>query len=248
MGGAQGDRPDDFGDDRGGEDEAGLGIVGTIVPTLCWSPGGARLEWAPWPRCTSPPTSSARSARWRRSAAAGPRDQGPARGGARSRAPVRRPGPALRGAAGRALRRRAARGIPRRMGRLMHDALGSPRRDPARGHHRFLVYRVEHDGSGAALVNPVLEWSSRDEDAWRRAACSLPGVHVDVDRPIHVRVRAQDGDGDESRRGLRPRGPRPPARDGPPRRRADPRPRARATSAGRPCAPCASAEPGRAAA
>jgi peptide deformylase len=25
---------------------------------------------------------------------------------------------------------------------------------------------------------------------------SLPGVHVEVERPIHVRVRAQDGDGD----------------------------------------------------
>ena len=56
---------------------------------------------------------------------------------------------------------------------------------------------------------------------------SLPGVLVDVERPVHVRVRARDEHGEALLdRGLRPRGARHPARDRPPRRRPDPRPHA----------------------
>ena len=58
------------------------------------------------------------------------------------------------------------------------------------------MYRVEHDGPVQALVNPVLEWSSRDEDVMEEGCLSLPGVHVDVERPTHVRVRAQDAGGE----------------------------------------------------
>jgi peptide deformylase len=84
------------------------------------------------------------------------------------------------------------------MGRLMHDALGIGLAATQVGRlSRFLVYRVEHDGPVQALVNPVLEWSSRDEDVMEEGCLSLPGVHVDIERPIHVRVRAQDGDGEE---------------------------------------------------
>ena len=90
------------------------------------------------------------------------------------------------------------------MGRLMHDALGIGLAATQVGRlSRFLVYRVEHDGPVQALVNPVLEWSSRDEDVVEEGCLSLPGVHVDVERPIHVRVRAQDagkGPGSRSRR------------------------------------------------
>jgi peptide deformylase len=46
-------------------------------------------------------------------------------------------------------------------------------------------------------VNPVTEWSSKDKE-WAEEGClSLPAVHVDVERPIHVRVRAQDEQGEE---------------------------------------------------
>jgi peptide deformylase len=55
---------------------------------------------------------------------------------------------------------------------------------------------VEHDSPVQALVNPVLEWSG-DEKEWMEEGClSLPGVHVDVERPVHVRVRAHDGRGE----------------------------------------------------
>ena len=113
----------------------------------------------------------------------------------------------------------------RRMGQLMHDALGIGLAATQLGvMHRVLVYRVEPDAPVAALVNPVLEWSGTETEALEEGCLSLPGVLVDVERPIHVRVRALDEHGDElTDRGLGARGARDPARDGPPRRRPDPR-------------------------
>ena len=85
----------------------------------------------------------------------------------------------------------------RRMGQLMHDALGIGLAATQVGvMHRLLVYRVDPDAPVAALVNPVLEWSSRDTEPLDEGCLSLPGVLVEVDRPIHVRVRAQDEHGE----------------------------------------------------
>jgi peptide deformylase len=81
----------------------------------------------------------------------------------------------------------------RRMGQLMHDALGIGLAATQLGvMHRVLVYRVDPDAPVAAVVNPVLEWASKDKEALEEGCLSLPSVLVDVDRPIHVRVRAQD--------------------------------------------------------
>ena len=75
----------------------------------------------------------------------------------------------------------------------MHDALGIGLAATQVGvMHRVLVYRVEPDSPVAALVNPVMEWQSDDEEALEEGCLSLPRVLVDVDRSIHVRVRAQD--------------------------------------------------------
>jgi peptide deformylase len=60
---------------------------------------------------------------------------------------------------------------------------------------RLLVYRVEHDSPINALVNPVIEWSGKEKEIAEEGCLSLPGVMVEVERPIRVRVRAQDGDG-----------------------------------------------------
>jgi peptide deformylase len=62
--------------------------------------------------------------------------------------------------------------------------------------HRVLVYRVEAEAVIAALVNPVLEWASEEREPMEEGCLSLPGVLVDVDRPVHVRVRAQDERGE----------------------------------------------------
>jgi peptide deformylase len=85
-----------------------------------------------------------------------------------------------------------------RMGALMHDAYGIGLAATQVGIlHRVLVYRVEPDSPVNALVNPEIEWSSKDKE-WAEEGClSLPGVHVDVERPVYVRVRAQDGGGEE---------------------------------------------------
>ena len=86
----------------------------------------------------------------------------------------------------------------RRMGRLMDDSLGIGLAATQVGvMHRVLVYRVESEGEIAALVNPVLEWASDDTEPMEEGCLSLPGVLVDVERPVHVRVRAQDERGGE---------------------------------------------------
>ena len=84
------------------------------------------------------------------------------------------------------------------MGELMHDALGIGLAATQLGvMHRVLVYRVDPDAPVAAVVNPVLEWAGEETEALEEGCLSLPSVLVDVDRPIHVRVRAQDEHGEE---------------------------------------------------
>jgi peptide deformylase len=86
----------------------------------------------------------------------------------------------------------------RRMGVLMHDALGIGLAATQVGvMHRLLVYRVDPDAPVATVVNPVLEWASEEREPLEEGCLSLPGVLVEVERPIHVRVRAQDERGDE---------------------------------------------------
>jgi len=85
-----------------------------------------------------------------------------------------------------------------RMATLMADGLGIGLAATQLGVlHRVLVYRVEHDSPVNALVNPVLEWSGREQEWLEEGCLSLPGVHVDVERPVHVRVRARDARGEE---------------------------------------------------
>jgi peptide deformylase len=87
----------------------------------------------------------------------------------------------------------ALRDEVRRMGQLMHDGLGIGLAATQVGvMHRVLVYRVEPAAAIAALINPMLEWSSREEEGMEEGCLSLPGVLVGVERPIHVLVRALD--------------------------------------------------------
>jgi peptide deformylase len=83
-----------------------------------------------------------------------------------------------------------------RMGELMHDALGVGLAATQLGIlHRVLVYRAYADDPLTALVNPVLEWKSEELAAAEEGCLSLPGVHVEVERPAQVRVRALDETG-----------------------------------------------------
>jgi peptide deformylase len=84
-----------------------------------------------------------------------------------------------------------------RMGELMHDALGIGLAATQLGVlHRLLVYRAYPEDPLIALVNPVLAWQSEELETAEEGCLSLPGVHVEVERPASVRVRAQDGDGE----------------------------------------------------
>jgi peptide deformylase len=87
----------------------------------------------------------------------------------------------------------ALRSEAQRMGELMHDALGVGLAATQVGVlHRLLVYRVQQDSPVVALVNPEIEWAGREEEIAEEGCLSLPAVLVDVERPIHVRVRGQD--------------------------------------------------------
>ena len=85
-----------------------------------------------------------------------------------------------------------------RMAVLMNDALGIGLAAPQVGiSHRVLVYRVEPDSPTVALINPKVEWSSRDQEISEEGCLSLPLVHVDVERPVAVLVHARDEHGAE---------------------------------------------------
>jgi peptide deformylase len=84
-----------------------------------------------------------------------------------------------------------------RMGVLMEDAMGVGLAATQLGVlHRLLVYRVQHESPVIALVNPELEWSGGELETMEEGCLSLPGIHVDVERAIHLRVRALDGYGE----------------------------------------------------
>jgi peptide deformylase len=85
-----------------------------------------------------------------------------------------------------------------RMAGLMTDAIGVGLAAPQIGSsQRLLVYRVGPGAPVIALVNPELEWASDDKEIFEEGCLSLPGVAVDVERPVYVRVRARAEDGDE---------------------------------------------------
>lgn len=87
----------------------------------------------------------------------------------------------------------ALREEARSMGQLMDDAIGIGLAATQLGVlHRLLVYRVQTGAPLAILANPVIEWSSKDEEIAEEGCLSLPSVHVDVERPVHIRVKAQD--------------------------------------------------------
>jgi peptide deformylase len=85
-----------------------------------------------------------------------------------------------------------------RMAGIMGDSLGVGLAAPQLGvSQRLLVYRVGPDAPLIVLANPEVEWQSKDSDVLDEGCLSIPGITVDVERPLHVRVRAHDeGGGD----------------------------------------------------
>src|SRR3954451_4556963 len=84
----------------------------------------------------------------------------------------------------------------KRMGRLMDDALGIGLAATQLGvMHRLLVYRVDPDAALGVLINPEVEYRSDELETMEEGCLSLPGVGVEVERSLHVRVRASDETG-----------------------------------------------------
>jgi peptide deformylase len=92
-----------------------------------------------------------------------------------------------------ALRRQVSR-----MAGIMSDAIGIGLAAPQLGiSQRLLVYRVGPGAPVTVLANPEIEWSSGDAEVGEEGCLSIPGITVDVDRAVHVRVRARDEEGEE---------------------------------------------------
>lgn len=89
---------------------------------------------------------------------------------------------------GAELEREAARMIS-----IMRDALGVGLAATQLGiMHRLLVFQAGGDATPTAIVNPELEWLSSGLAIAEEGCLSLPGIAVDVERPLHARVRGRD--------------------------------------------------------
>ena len=80
-----------------------------------------------------------------------------------------------------------------RMVALMRDAMGVGLAATQLGvMHRLLVFQSALDATPTAIANPVIEWLSDDRAVAEEGCLSLPGIGLDVERPVHARVRAVD--------------------------------------------------------
>ena len=84
-----------------------------------------------------------------------------------------------------------------RMIGLMRDAIGVGLAATQLGTlRRMLVFQVGPDAEPTVMVNPEIEWRSNDLVTAEEGCLSLPGIVVDVERPLHVRARAVDARGE----------------------------------------------------
>src|SRR5690348_3500932 len=85
-----------------------------------------------------------------------------------------------------------------RMAAIMRDGLGVGLAATQLGVlRRLLVFQATPDGEPTALVNPEIVWLSEEEILAEEGCLSLPGISVDVERPLHARVRGRDAEGEE---------------------------------------------------
>ena len=61
---------------------------------------------------------------------------------------------------------------------------------------RLLVFQAAPDARPTAIANPELEWVSEELAVAEEGCLSLPGIGLDVERPLHARVRGCDVHGE----------------------------------------------------
>ncbi|MGZ5358094.1 MAG: peptide deformylase [Solirubrobacterales bacterium] len=84
-----------------------------------------------------------------------------------------------------------------RMTRIMREGMGVGLAATQLGIlRRILVFQAGPDAPATALVNPEIEWSSADLITAEEGCLSLPGVVLDVERPLHVRASGVDTSGE----------------------------------------------------
>ena len=62
---------------------------------------------------------------------------------------------------------------------------------------RLLVFQAGPDAPARAIVNPELDWLSKETETAEEGCLSLPRVTMDVERPLHARVTGRDELGEE---------------------------------------------------
>ncbi|HSI79563.1 MAG TPA: peptide deformylase [Solirubrobacterales bacterium] len=84
-----------------------------------------------------------------------------------------------------------------RMVELMQGAIGVGLAATQLGvMRRLLVFQSSLDATPRAIANPAIEWVSDELEVAEEGCLSLPGIGLDVERPVHARVRAADINGE----------------------------------------------------
>jgi peptide deformylase len=84
-----------------------------------------------------------------------------------------------------------------RMVAIMRDAMGVGLAATQLGILRqALVFQAGPDAPATALVNPTIEWTSAELVTAEEGCLSIPGVVVDVERPLYARVSGQGAAGE----------------------------------------------------
>jgi peptide deformylase len=60
---------------------------------------------------------------------------------------------------------------------------------------RLLVFQAGADAPATPLVNPRVEWTSEEAASAEEGCLSLPGIVLDVERPLHALVAGTDPEG-----------------------------------------------------
>jgi peptide deformylase len=84
-----------------------------------------------------------------------------------------------------------------RMVALMRDAMGVGLAATQLGMlRRLLVFQAGPDARATAVANPEVEWVSEDLAVAEEGCLSLPGIGLDIERPVHARVSGVDVGGE----------------------------------------------------